>query len=504
MQRGSGQNAGRVRFVLGTALAALVAVSVGACVAASTPTPQPPASADASLVESPSGSDASPVETSADPTSTPEPSLVEEPEPTPTPMPPPPNGPLPSVGAAPAGTWTGIKWIALPGGHYPAVPSGNDYVYSTAMLEGWSKGYVEFLWDPHRRTIAPWVSANGLTWKAGTKLNLGAWAGDFAAWDAQLAQNEADPEGPDYHDTCTVTVSGFEEGPATLLLRAYFECAGGCGGPWFTSSEALWTSPDGRAWTALDPKAAFGVNGAGTISGGSSGFISLGELEDKPVDWISQDGQNWTRGTLPTGSVSLSAPVAFAGGYVFPGVVVVRKGHESLMGPGTCGWGTSTIDQSKYEGALWWSQDGVNWTRDSLTGTIGFGVDMSVSRIDDHTLLAIETTWDSDGEMTGEVQWLSKDGKTWTRRNVLASTYQYWGNQILEGRDHGLMLDVTTSTSGEDEHLLRAIDAKLTPITVSQSGDMPWEFGVDLAIGPTGILASADGQRFWIGVPTAG
>jgi hypothetical protein len=488
----------------GAAVAVLMASLVGACATA-----RANPGASASATDLPSGS---PGETPAasNAAASPSPSPVWTPDPAPsiedysdpTPLPPPPSGPLPNVPAAPAGTWTAVNWIALPGGNYPAVPAGNDYVYSTATLEGWSKGYVEFLWDSSKRTIVPWVSADGLRWKPGTKLDLGAWAGDFATWDEELGDSEFDPEEPDYHDSCTVTVSGFEEGPSTLLMRAYFDCAGGCGGPWFTSGEAFWTSPDGMAWSALDPKQALGVDLFGSISGGSSGFISLGQAGDGDAEWVSTDGRAWTRGTLPPDGFRFAAPVAYAGGFVLPGVVSVRKGHQGWLG-GMCGPGGPT-DLGKYEGALWWSSDGLSWTRVALTGTVGFGVDMSVYRIDDETLLASETTSGSQGELTGQIQWLSRDGKTWKRTGLVASPYSYWGSQILAGRHQGLILTTTILAGGEEVCDLHALDGNLKLISVGQSGDQPWEFGVDVVIGPTGLLASADGQRFWIGVPAAG
>jgi hypothetical protein len=81
---------------------------------------------------------------------------------------------------------------------------------SDASLQGWSKGYVEFIWDAHERTLTPWASANGLTWRAGNKLDTSAWNSYFKSYDA-------DPTGD--HDGCWVTVSNFQEGPATMLLQ---------------------------------------------------------------------------------------------------------------------------------------------------------------------------------------------------------------------------------------------------------------------------------------------
>ena len=48
-----------------------------------------------------------------------------------------------------------------------------------------------------------------------------------------------------------------------------------------------------------------------------------------------------------------------------------------------------------------------------------------------------------------------------------------------------------------------AFNDKLTLVALKQSGDLPWK-GVQYVLGPTGLLATDGGNRFWIGVPTAG
>jgi hypothetical protein len=506
VERGSGTSQGERRRLFGGAAAVLIALSLAACTAAVSPTPQATATQTAasdspSPSASPSGLPTGSMVTAApSPTAawTFPPSALATPtdtpvsDPTESPTPPLPSGPLPSLGPAPTGNWTGIKWIAVPGGHsptVPAVPYDAQGYGVTASIEGWSQGYVEFLWSPSKRTLIPWTSADGLRWRAGSPLDTKAWAADFKQVDIQVPGA----------DDCFFEVGNFQEGPATLLLNGDFYCGGGCGGPWFYSSHAFWTSPDGLAWTPLDVARAVGPGGLGVISGGSSGFIALGSAAGKQTTWVSSDGQTWAQGALPNGAFSVSDPVSYAGGFVLPGVVVVAKGHKSTW-YGTCGNGQpGYTDLSKYQGALWWSPDGMTWTRDTLTGTVGFGVNMSVARIDDHTLVADEQTFNAGGSLTAETAWVSRDGKSWSR----LKGYLMTAGGVIGGSDHGMIKEWSTP-AGQTGPTLRVINDKLQLVTLSQTGGQPWLDGTQLALGPTGLLATEEGSRFWIGVPTAG
>ena len=155
-------------------------------------------------------------------------------------------------------------------------------------------------------------------------------------------------------------------------------------------------------------------------------------------------------------------------------------------------------DLSKYQGALWWSPDGTTWTRDALSGANPTynPVDMRTIRIDDHTVVAAQTIAGST------VEWASTDGKAWTR---LKGNPVYSGARIGEfrgdliaGWDRGMIQDGST---------LSVFSDKLALVTLKQTGDLPWwdEDGyLQLALGPSGLLACDRGTRFWIGVPTAG
>jgi hypothetical protein len=385
------------------------------------------------------------------------------------------------------------------------VPGANaESVGPNATLGGWSRGYVEFVWNPSKRSLTPWVSADGLRWQVGARLDTSTWTAEFAQYDAGNPGTDVDPL---YHDACAFEIDNFEQGPSSILLVGNVTCGGGCGGPW-TTSEATWTSPDGTAWTALDTAKVFGSAGVGPISGGSSGYIAL-SASGSPELWLSSDGQAWDRGTLPAEALakgnSVNNPVAVAGGFVLPGVVVVRKGHQtSGSGGGGC-VGFGPTDQSLYQGAIWWSPDGRTWTRDTLSGLpSAYGpVSMSLIRIDDHTVVADERITASDGSgPIAEAQWGSNDGRTWARlKGELVSPYSP-GN-VVPGRSRGL---VTWYQESPDQNrpVFSVIDPAFKPVVLKESGSAPWIDDWQMALGPTGLLVTADGSRFWIGVPTEG
>jgi hypothetical protein len=405
---------------------------------------------------------------------------------------------LPKLGQVPTGNWTGIKWIAIPGGHAPAV-TGDQ-----ATVVGSGQGYSEFIWDPSRRTLTPWFSADGLTWKAGAKLDTSAWASYLKDWDGAGAASD-----PQWHDDCGFGATDFAEGPQAMLLRGYVECGATCGGA--GSAAATWVSPDGLSWTpATIPEVV-----SGAISGGSSGFVALSTANSTTELWTSQDGRAWTKGSLPPEAVAPGAwantPVSIAGGFVLAGVVTVKKGHESGDGGG-CGAG---VDLTEHQAALWWSPDGTTWTRDSLSRATPtyLGISMDAHRIDDHTVVAIETLYsNTDTGSTTTIEWVSSDGKSWTvlNGNPVDETSAWEGpgspcpyaGCIVEGWDRGL---IYAWNSDQSAATVSAFNDRLALVTLKQTGALPWwDQNVGLVMGPSGILASDGGTRFWIGVPTVG
>ncbi len=374
-----------------------------------------------------------------------------------------------------------------------AVASG---VYN-ATLEAWSGGYVEFLWNPKSRALTPWVSADGLTWSSGSTIDISVWNSWFKSYDRGLnAAERAD---------CVFEVIQFQEGPDSLLIRGQVDCGRMCGAtsPGLTP-ETMWSSSDAKSWTPIDMPSVFGAGGIGPISGGSSGFVALGTAYLKQSIWTSSDGRNWQLGALPAPALTTGSwaydPVSFAGGYVLPGTILKSKGREFFPYQGPfLGCGVVEPDTSIYQVALWWSPDGTTWSPEDLSGTRAgpSTISMNVYRIDDHMLVAQE--WSPDTGSGFLASWVSTDGKTW---NLVKGFPQLFLQPILAGRSCGLGWG--WAASDNSSLTLIAQDDKLKLVTLKQIGDLPWWDNPYVALGPTGLLATDDGSRFWIGVPTAG
>jgi hypothetical protein len=405
-------------------------------------------------------------------------------------------GPLPSVGPAPAGAWASINWIAVPGGHSPEVSSQGANYYPYAALQAWSKGYVEFIWDPAKAIVVPWVSADGLHWMAGSALDANGWVTEMENGKIPIPRSET--------GGCSFVISDFAEGPTSLVVRGQLACAGGCGDPWMSKAR-VWTSTDGLTWTKLNVYEATGGGSFSAISGSTNGFMAVDTKSAKRTIWLSPDGANWSQGAFPdeAGTYFPVQPVAFAKGQVLAGTVVIRAGDEFQLPEDFCG-GLVTADEDAipalYRGTIWGSSDGVTWARVNLSGTsvVAGYLWMTVSRVDEHTLLAHQSTPDKDA------WWISTDGRIW---KPLAEAP---GDFILGGRDRGLVYARRWSDESAGwSHDFFMYDDKLQPVSIAHGGDEPWwieDVGAgtfQMVLGPTGVLLTQDGSRFWLGVPSA-
>jgi hypothetical protein len=474
----------------GAAAALAMGLVLAGCTAAA-PTGSAPATGSASAGPSASAA-TSPIDV---PSATPAVTPTDTPLPTdfvdssPTPTPPLPTGPLPSVAPAPAGQWTAINWLAVPGGHAPTVEP-DAFGAQWINVFGWSGGYVDFVWNDVSRTIVPWHSSDGLAWQAGPKMNLGKLLSGIQAADKFVGG----------HSSCSLDMDGFAAASGSMLVKGYLTCEEGCGS--WISGELMWRSTDGAGW-ALDART-FSGPAVGDISGGSIGYIATDSYGTTETVWTSADGLSWRQGKLPTaalggskaqvaGQLSLGSPVAFGDGYVIPG---------ALRGPlinGCALPGPGPLETP----ALWWSADGSNWTKDALSGTTpAYHVDMTVDRITDGALLARQDSYDDQGNVTATAAWTSTDGKTWRK---LAGPSLSGLSAVSDG-NHGLLIDDGLFDQATHQPAALAIygfDASLNPVLLRETGSLPWAQG-KAVLGPTGLLWTGDGTRFWLGVPTAG
>jgi hypothetical protein len=413
-----------------------------------------------------------------------------------------------SRSVASSATWHRIAWSGVPAGHAPAVPASATREDHDATIEGWSQGYEEFIWDPQARSIAPWFSADALTWREGTALAIGRWT-------TELAGEETSPGYP--RSYCSLKVGQFEEGGSSLVLRGWVVCKdpNNCGRDWHTS-EAIWASDDGISWTLVDMPSTFGDGGISRISGGSPGFAGLGYSVGKQILWVSTNGRSWHRGALPAETLqpgSLAGdPVVIATGFVVPGVVREKKGPGASLGYGvragyasyetgfipSCGGGIPGDTTSLYRGAVWWSPDGTTWSRDDLAGTVpAANVNMELCRVDDHTVLTTQETWDP---MNGAYSWASRDGRTWTPGAVPVD------------KDNFVLRRFNVFTDGNNSVIwlpdfpkdVYVVDETFDLVKLAQSGGFAIPEYSQMALGPAGLIVMTGDSTLWLGIPSTG
>jgi hypothetical protein len=375
----------------------------------------------------------------------------------------------------PAGTWTGIKWIAA-GAAFPQSPAADPGTDSsvTADVYGWSRGYVGFRsagdmsGDPNvAHSLTSTSSSDGLHWTAVRAMKL-----------------------DDLKYASLVRITQVAEGPAGLVAIGRY---GGmtCGGP--PTVQAIWTSTDGATWTRVALSADFLSSAVNTISGGPTGYIASGILKDglTPAVWLSNNGASWRQTPLPKatfGSVLVDGATSFGAGYVLGG---------SVRGDAVCG-GFNTLTPS-----LWWSADGTAWSRSKLTGaTPASNSWMAVTRISDHSLMAIATEWNEVTQVTSQKVWVSGDGRTW---NAVSSPSILLDSGILSDGRRGIIVAIPQQTEGPPS--IATVGDDLTATWLGRSGDAPslsTSTGqYSKALGPAGVvILSPDGSSLWLGVPT--
>ena len=379
---------------------------------------------------------------------------------------------LPTIGTAPAGQWTGIRWISA-GPVFPQIPIAGTGKGSfvTVNLYGWSRGYVGFRNDIEQDSsmsslMVSTFSADGLHWTPGRPVEM---AGLKSAVD----------------------ITQVVEGPSGLLAVGRYPGVA-CGGP--ATIDALWTSTDGLTWSLVQRSADFAAAGVYRVNGGSTGFIASGIEKDGTTQavWLSRDGRSWTTVPLRSpafGKFVLDGATNFAGGYVIAGAVLKDSG---------CG-------QAWVTPSLWWSMDGRSWTRSQLAGAATANdAYITTTKVSDHALMAVANEWDEATQVSSQQVWVSSDGHTWKRA---ASPSSMLGDGIMTDGQRGLIV-AEPVTGADGPPTVATVGDDLAVRTLSQTGEVPIYSAAapnwSTAIGPTGVvILSSDGLDLWLGVPAA-
>jgi hypothetical protein len=245
-------------------------------------------------------------------------------------------------------------------------------------------------------------------------------------------------------------------------------------------------SPDGVSWRTVQGKVV-----GNWLDAGAAGYIAT---QGTDVE-MSPDGISWVSSKVSgTASVSvdhLNSGVSFAGGFV-----VSSETYKGMTISSMC---LST--PISFNPAVWFSADGKTWAQQVLPDAYtGLGQEIGVCRINDHLLLADQSTG-SDW-----LHWTSTDGRSWKPVSTdlhCGNTQEptVWGLKVLSGHYFYDAFDPYGN------YTLEVLGPDLQFIAPHQTGDVPdWQDvwsndGAD-ALGPAGLIVSDANGNLWIGVPT--
>ncbi len=222
------------------------------------------------------------------------------------------------------------------------------------------------------------------------------------------------------------------------------------------------TSPDGLVWTQAPDGQGLAQGSGGQfmfeVTRGGPGFVAVGihEREDKPsraAVWTSPDGLAWTR---------VAHDEEVLGGPGNQGMAAVAVGGPGLVAVG----GDEPHPERRMGGqraAVWTSPDGLTWTRvphDRAVFGGGDGREMSMAAV-----TAVGPTLVAVGEVSGEgsshpVAWSSTDGGTWSLMDLgaLSADEEVAGLEAVTSGGPGLVavggadsdaLVLTAETTGQ-------------------------------------------------------
>lgn len=183
----------------------------------------------------------------------------------------------------------------------------------------------------------------------------------------------------------------------------------GSDGPLGDADAAVWTSADGMGWSRVrHDEAVFGgenFQAMVSVTTGGPGLVAVGlELSDDGQDaavWTSPDGIAWSR---------VGHDEA-----VFGGPRSQLMSSVTTGGPGLVAVGRDVSDDSQ-DAAVWTSPDGLIWSRVSRNEAAALGgegrQEMVSVTAGGPGLVAVG--WEQLGDLDAVV-WTSRDGRTWSR-----------------------------------------------------------------------------------------
>jgi hypothetical protein len=268
--------------------------------------------------------------------------------------------------------------------------------------------------------------------------------------------------------------------PAALL-------AGGPGGWLAVGAQAIWTSPDGLAWTLA---AAHGISpqlpgdsvwvitktADGFLAAGAGAGPGTGSGATQAVIWTSRNGLAWQRMT--------AAQLGLAG----PGETVRNISYATWHGNATVisGAVTSSRGGTSYDAAWLSTNGGAAWTRVTIPSDHGAGTAINGLGFDGAGLVAVRPGRTASGDADG-VAYFSPNGQAW-QYSATIDPAGGWSPGVVKGSDYGL---VVTGTSGSGQLVgYTSTGAGTAWLPTGLLGDTATESVVGATVAPAGTIVA--------------
>jgi hypothetical protein len=166
-------------------------------------------------------------------------------------------------------------------------------------------------------------------------------------------------------------------------------------------SRDVWWSPDLVTWTkARDVNDTSGSGRVLAVAAGPAGFVSAGSRDDLPEVWTSSDGRTWTAVTTPL-------PAGATAGVIQQ--VAVNGSHAVALGQQTTAHGVQPLAERSDDG-------GKTWQPMPFTAP-GPGVSFTTLTASGGGFTTAAQFGSSGGTMAAAV-WTSANGTSWTQSSV--------------------------------------------------------------------------------------